>query len=301
MGPLLCQVSRRRILLVLLSAGVALSVSGEARSQEPSTAEKQREQAKLVDQWRRYGRNFVVVDGKFIRLPSELDELPLGNVGFRSNHVFKQISVGAYGCLFSVRVLQVMDDSNMTVTDVYNTGGNAGANRSPAIVRLAGLSTRNYADGESYSDLTTEVAIVSRWSYPTVLGAKKVAFLAVPLDHVLRGLTLEQFMKLAATNIVDLGPDRRLQAEVKEQHKRAEEQAKRDKERRLQLEEEAQEKAERIRTTEAAAAGRLKLAKAARAEGRSDIAKRLLRELIAEYPNTTVVKDAKALLMELSN
>jgi hypothetical protein len=296
MGPLLHQISRRRALLVLLSIVVALSTGGAARSQEPSPAERQKEEARLRDQWRRYGRNFVAVDGKCYRLPKGLDELA---AGAKANSIFRQISVGEYACIFNFRVVQVMDESNMLVTDIQYSDNFGGY--SPAIVRLTGMSTSLFSDGARY-DCRTDFAIISRWSYTTVLGAKKVAFLAVPLSRVARGLSFEDFEKLVASGETDLGPDRYGLTELTESQVRKQIQYEREKRQKqivLTLKKNEQEKVRAAKAAEERAANKLKLAEALRTEGRIDSAKRFLREIIQEYPDTKAARDAKAILDEL--
>jgi len=126
---------------------------------------------------------------KFTNIPAK------GNIPqFRSRP-----SVGDFGGVSSVKVVQVLDSDDMLAE--FNWSAKTGID--PTLARIKGFSTEGLVDGQRWSGymrervsnglVQAEIAIVGTWSYANTLGSKKTVLAAIPLDFIRWGLTRKEF------------------------------------------------------------------------------------------------------------
>jgi len=173
-------------------------------------------------------------------------------------------------------------------------------------IRLKGFSTVGIVDNQKWSGPNSggvPLAIIGTCNVAQARGRTRTIFLAVPDDHVGRGLSKEQFRQLLAQGI-DLGPDRQAELEAEKAKREAEQQQlqlKKEKVERELREEAERRRQEKIARVPQIAASKLKLGKSLQRDGKIETAKRWYREVITEYPGTPAAKEARSLLRELGN
>jgi hypothetical protein len=154
--------------------------------------QKAREEKERFDRlYAKHRHGFVELDGQSWRMPSTFGTLLSKASTYRSLLVIPSVTIGSYGCPVNFRVVQVVDDWNMLVTDIQTQRG-----EEAAVLRISGYDSRSFADGMRYSTTDMDIAIIGRWKYRTALGSDRLAFVAVPTKQILAGLSYSQFRRL---------------------------------------------------------------------------------------------------------
>ncbi len=238
--------------------------AAERKRKVEMEAEKQRqalaEQERIDRLWRLHGRNFVYVGGEFVRLP----DMP--------ETVTK----------IQFRVIQVVDDEHMLVSELWRFDLVRWLDKGTVMLVT---STKGCIDDKTYTN-DGQFLDVGTYSYVSTIGARRTVRKIIAYDGIT--LTREQFVRLLASGVTDLGP-----AHLAEEQSRL-------KTEKDGLEADERRRRERKQAREKQAGDYLNNAKRLVDEGEDEEAIAYLKTIVSDLTDTAVAKDASKLLSEMN-
>jgi hypothetical protein len=250
--------------------------------------------------FRRYASQYVLLDGKYLKVPKSVLTSESDNLTAES------CKVGQRGHLGKCKVSQVIGPSSMLVAAEYITTSisflglkaRQSFSTKQRLVVLQGVSTKDIADGQDVN--TPAVAIIATTTYKTAVGGTNTVPLAVPLEKVKKGLTRDEFAALLKTDKLRDELEKQLQ-EDRESERASEIARQKQAERRKHQAEVQRRLAEQASEAqrEKDADANVQYAKRCLKRDEVDKAKKRLGEVVKEFPGTKAAEEAAKLLKEL--